>query len=130
MPLVEGMLVEVVEPGSPAQKAGIRGGAMELYLGGNSLLLGGDIIVSINDTSTVHPEKFTETMHALAVGAKARIKLYRDGEFKEVEYELPERPLLPGDLSENGGLEALAMRLRGSLPGRPGPTNPPPATRK
>ena len=41
MPLVEGLLVEVVEPGSPAEKAGIEGGTMELSLGGTSVLLGG-----------------------------------------------------------------------------------------
>ena len=34
--------------GQPADKAGIRGGSLEFSIGGDSLLLGGDVIVSVN----------------------------------------------------------------------------------
>src|SRR5262249_34992169 len=56
MPLVDGLLVEVIEPGSPAETAGLKGGRLELDVDGRDFLLGGDIITSINqrtmDSST------------------------------------------------------------------------------
>src|SRR5262245_37317006 len=46
VPLVDGLLIGVVEPGSPAEKAGIRGGIIELAIGGAPTLPGGEIGVS------------------------------------------------------------------------------------
>src|SRR5499427_4668517 len=43
LPLVEGLLVEVIEPGSPAETAGLQGGRLELQVDGQTYLLGGDI---------------------------------------------------------------------------------------
>ena len=48
IPLAKGFLVEAVEPGSPAEKAGVRDGEFELTLGGAPILLGGDIITEVN----------------------------------------------------------------------------------
>jgi serine protease Do len=120
MPLVDGLLVEVIEPGSPAEKHGIRGGEMELTIGGSSLLLGGDIVVSINGASMNDPDKLTSIMRGLKVGSTLKLKLYRQGKYVDVEYKLPERPLLPGDLPEGGtyaplpapGKSDAAQRLR------------------
>ena len=69
IPLVEGLLVEVVEPGSPAEKAGVEGGTMELSLGGTSVLLGGDIVVSINGAPTTASENLAQR-HARAQGRR------------------------------------------------------------
>lgn len=102
MPLVDGLLIEVVEPGSPAEKLGVRGGEMELTIGGSSLLLGGDIVVSLNDASMNNPEKLAGIMRGLKVGTQLRLKLFRQGKYLDLQYKLPERPLLPGDLPEPG----------------------------
>ena len=48
IPLATGLLVEVVEPGSPAEKGGLRGGELELTIAGHEFLIGGDIITRIN----------------------------------------------------------------------------------
>jgi S1-C subfamily serine protease len=98
MPLVEGLLVEVVEPGSPAEKAGIEGGTIELSLGGTSVLLGGDIAVSINGVSMTTGDSLGRVMRALKVGGTIKLKLFRQGKYRDVQYALPERPLLPSDL--------------------------------
>ena len=97
-PLVDGLLVEVVEPGSPAEAAGLRGGRLELELEGRAYLLGGDIVTSINGRAVETPEALAETMRALRVGADLKLRVFREGSYREVQYVLPERPLLPGDV--------------------------------
>ncbi|HEX4986194.1 MAG TPA: trypsin-like peptidase domain-containing protein [Burkholderiales bacterium] len=100
LPLTDGLLVEVVEPGSPAEAAGMRGGEVEFTLGTISLLLGGDIVTRINGIATTDADRFPAMMRALKVGATLTMTVFRDGETREVSYTLPERPLLPGDLPE------------------------------
>ena len=114
IPLVEGLLVEVVEPGSPAEKAGIQGGSVELSLGGNSLLLGGDIVVSINDIKIADDDALTRVMRGLKVGNKIRLRLFREGKYRHVEYVLPERPLLPGDVPDQNS-DSSGSRDRGAI---------------
>jgi serine protease Do len=98
--LTDGLLIEVVEPGSPAEAAGVRGGDVEFTLGTISLLLGGDIVTSINGVPTTDAEKIAPIMRALKVGSTLTMSVFREGETREVIYSLPERPLLPGDLPE------------------------------
>jgi S1-C subfamily serine protease len=102
IPLVDGLLVEAIEPGSPADKAGIRGGHMELSFGGSSFLLGGDIVVSINGVKVTDSDGLASAMHGLKVGSRLKLELFREGKYLDVEYELPERPLLPGDIPSEG----------------------------
>jgi hypothetical protein len=57
-------------------------------------------VTKINGTSTTNPEKLARTMRSLEVGNSIKLTLFREGESREVEYVLPERPLLPGDLPD------------------------------
>ncbi|PYO56815.1 MAG: serine protease [Candidatus Rokuibacteriota bacterium] len=97
-PLVDGLLVEVIEPGSPAETAGLQGGRLELELEGRAYLLGGDIITTLNGRALDSLEALTEAMRALRVGADLTLRVFREGSYREVRYTLPERPLLPGDV--------------------------------
>jgi len=112
VPLEHGQLVEVIEPGSPAEKAGMQGGYAELGLGGNSFLLGGDIVVEMNGVAAADAERFTAALRALEVGSTLKLRLYRQGKYHDVEYVLPERPLLPGDFppESDGGSGGSAPR--------------------
>ena len=120
MPLVDGLLVEVIEPGSPAERAGIRGGEMELTIGGSSFLLGGDIVVSMNGLALNDPEKLSGIMRSVKVGSTVKLKLYRQGKYFDVQYTVPERPLLPGDITEAETRfpDAPAGRGRADMSGR------------
>lgn len=112
--LTDGLLVEVVEPGSPAETAGVRGGEIEFTLGTISLLLGGDIVTVINGVPATDADKIAPMMRALKVGDTLTLSVFRDGETRKVVYVLPERPLLPGDLPEEqaGSQQPLVMPRR------------------
>ena len=99
MPMVDGFLVETVEPGSPAEKAGVQGGTLPIRIAGEEFLLGGDIITAANGKPLDNQENFIEFVQSLKVGDKIRLTLNRKGEIGVVEFRLVERPILPGDLT-------------------------------
>lgn len=96
-PLVEGLLVEKVDSGSPAQRAGIRDGSLPVAIAGSQFLLGGDIITDMNGQSPLDPDRFAEMVDALHVGDVVQLTLFREGHRRQVTFTLVERPQLPGD---------------------------------
>jgi len=118
LPLTDGLMIEVIEPGSPAEAAGLRGGEVEFTLGTLSLLLGGDIITSINGVLTTDAAKIAPIMRALKVGDTLAMSVFHEGETRNVIYMLPERPLLPGDVpDEQAGMEQPGLSPRHDIPG-------------
>jgi serine protease Do len=117
VPLESGLLVEVVEPGSPAELAGVQGGQLDLIIAGHGLLIGGDIVVEMNGQALKTPEQVSRAMRSLQVGESVRLKLFREGETREVKLDLPERPLLPLDLS--GKRSALPLMRPSPSAARP-----------
>ena len=110
-PLVDGLLIEVIEPGSPAETAGLQGGQVELELEGRAYLLGGDIITSMNGRALDSPEALAEAMRALRVGSDLKLRVFRAGNYRDVQYSLPERPTLPGDVPSD---RTLAPSVNGA----------------
>lgn len=124
-PLVPGFMVEVVEPGSPAEKAGLKGGELEVSIAGQDFLIGGDIITKINGAAVTEPEKVIESLRGVKVGSNLNLTVFRDGEELTISYRVPERPLLPGDIV---GPNASFTPAKGVVP-RPRPTGVKPARR-
>lgn len=116
IPLVDGLLVEVIEPGSPAERAGLGGGQLEVVIAGHAFLVGGDIVTKMNGTTMDSPEKLLRVMRELKVGGTLSLTIFRDGAYRVLEYSLPERPTLPGDLRGQGSVAPLS---RGSVPPPP-----------
>ena len=110
LPLVNGFLVETIEPGSPAQQAGIHEGELPITIAGEEFLLGGDIITDINGQSLNDPKKFVKLVRSLKVGDKVHLTLYREQKTRKVEFILPERPILPGDLRSSTSSTLSPMR--------------------
>jgi S1-C subfamily serine protease len=118
MPLVDGLLVEVVEPGSPAEHAGLNGGQLDLVIGGQPVLIGGDIITALNDAPLQRPDQIGEALKSLSVGATVRLTVTRDSKTLHLSCVLTERPLLPGDAAARQTLTPLAARaLTGAAAG-------------
>jgi len=102
LPLVDGFLVETIEPGSPAAKAELHEGELLIAISGEEFLFGGDIITAANGKALDDPEKFAQFVRTLKVGDTVRLTLYHDGTTRQVEFTLPERPILPGDVPPDG----------------------------
>ena len=110
IPLARGFLIEVIEPGSPAEQAKLQGGSLEFNIAGRDFLIGGDIITRVNGTRLSSGDRVTEALQALEVGASVSMTVFRDGRHFDVNYRLPERPLLPGDVPGQGVAALLNSR--------------------
>lgn len=119
-PLKVGFLIEVIEPGSPAEQVQLRGGELELNIAGHDFLIGGDVITRLNGTRLSSIDKVAEALKAVEVGTTVSMTLFRDGKYFDVKYRLPERPLLPGDVSSEGAVAPLLFRGNRSQPPRLG----------
>src|SRR3954449_11113756 len=90
----EGVLVETVQPGTAAARAGIRGGDHEAIdeRDGSVVVLGGDVLVRIDG----HPVPSMDDVHSLLgkrrPGEKVPVELERKGKTLKLEAELGERP--------------------------------------
>ncbi|MBI3003720.1 MAG: trypsin-like peptidase domain-containing protein [candidate division NC10 bacterium] len=92
VPLTSGFLVEDVGKGSPAERADIREGTLDVTVNGVRFLLGGDIITQVNDQPIRTSEDFFKALAGLHVGAELRLTLFRDGQTLTKTLTLAERP--------------------------------------
>jgi len=121
VPLATGLLVEVIEPGSPAEKSGLHGGELELTIAGHEFLLGGDIITRMNGIEMNSQDNILRALESLKVGTNLSLTIFRQGSSLELTYAIPERPLLPGDIAGQG----LSVPLTHEIPIKPGANNSP-----
>ena len=99
-PMVPGFLIETIEPGSAADKAGLVGGSLPLQIGQQKFLLGGDVITKIDDQALTGLGVLMRLANSLEVGDTVEVEYFREGELATVQITLPERPALPGDIPD------------------------------
>jgi S1-C subfamily serine protease len=91
LPVDSGALVQNVTPGSPADKAGIRGGDIGAQLGDQAIRLGGDIITGVDGRAVRTKDDLAAAVADRKAGDKIEIQLHRDGRERTVEVELTSR---------------------------------------
>jgi S1-C subfamily serine protease len=97
LPVKSGALVQSVQKGTPAERAGIRGGNVSGSTEGGQVAVGGDIIVSIDGKQVNSSEDLANDISAKKPGDKVTVGLERANgkggyEHKTVSVTLASRP--------------------------------------
>jgi S1-C subfamily serine protease len=97
LPVKSGALVQSVQSGTPAQKAGIHGGSLSGQIGGESVAVGGDIIIGIDGKPIGSSEELGAAISAKKPGETVSLELKRakgNGSYeqKTVKVTLAARP--------------------------------------
>jgi S1-C subfamily serine protease len=95
LPVEKGVLVEQVFPGSAAAKADLRPGDTQVVVAGETYVLGGDIIVSVNGEKISAIEEIRDVVTALEPGQKVKLGIYRDEARSSVTVTLGRQPSTP-----------------------------------
>jgi S1-C subfamily serine protease len=92
LPVTEVIMVVEVTPGSPAQRAGIRGGDRAVQVGNMIVRVGGDIITEVDQVKVRTFEELSDFIDAKQPGDTVALTFNRQGKRNVVEVRLRERP--------------------------------------
>jgi S1-C subfamily serine protease len=92
LPAGGGVLVQAVAPGSPAARAGIKGGDTQATLDGSDIALGGDVIRRLDGRRVASMEDVAAAVSARQPGDTVKVELLREGRARTVTVTLGQRP--------------------------------------
>jgi S1-C subfamily serine protease len=92
LPVTEGVLIETVEKGGPADKAGLEAGTTPATIEGAEIVLGGDILVEVEGKKITSMEQIIEVVNGKKPGDEVTLKYLRDGKEKTATVTLGTRP--------------------------------------
>ena len=92
MDVEKGILVAEVFRGSPAERAGLRGGTREIIAGGFRIPIGGDIILSLDASDTPDMEILSRLLDRLSPGHEITLSVLRGNQPLSLKATLSERP--------------------------------------
>jgi len=72
-----GVLIQKVVPGGAAERAGLRGGNEQAYVGNQPILLGGDLIVAIDGQQVSDPQDISVIMDKHQTGDTVSVTIFR-----------------------------------------------------
>ncbi len=104
-----GALVEQVSPGSPAAKAGIKGGTKTVTVQGEQFIIGGDVIVKVDNTQIKTADDLIAYLGTKKPGDTVTVTVERDGKTQELDVSRS-----PSARATSDGEEA--RRLAGAAP--------------
>jgi S1-C subfamily serine protease len=88
LPLERGLLVEQVERGSSADRAGIQGGRRRVFYGNIPLIIGGDVIISLAGEPVTSTDDIRNILEARRPGQEVTIVFFRNQDRVEKTIEL------------------------------------------
>jgi len=77
LPADYGILIERVNPGGAAEKAGMRGGTQRAYMGNTPVMLGGDLIVAFDGQEITTPQDLAQALNSHRAGDTVSITVFR-----------------------------------------------------
>ena len=95
LPVDRGLLVESVEKGGAAARAGIRGGDTPVVVAGTDYRLGGDLIVAAGGTRVTSIDQLRDVLAKHKPGDKIELELYRGSDKRSVTVTLGRQPSSP-----------------------------------
>jgi S1-C subfamily serine protease len=91
LPTTSGLLIQDVQAGSGADKAGLKEGKTAVVVQGESYQVGGDIIVSIDGVPATTYQQLRDAISQRKPGDKLKLEIYRNGSKKTVTATLGQR---------------------------------------
>jgi S1-C subfamily serine protease len=90
-----GVLVESVKSNSPAEQAGLKGGAKSVTINGQDVMAGGDVISAVDGKTVKSMDDLLGILQQSKVGQKVTLTIVRDGQQQQVTVTLAARPTNP-----------------------------------
>jgi S1-C subfamily serine protease len=88
LPTQGGLLVQGVDPDSAAARAGLRGGRQEVQIGNAELLVGGDLIMSIDGKPVDRDDAISRALANKRTGDTLELTIFRNGKTMNVRVRL------------------------------------------
>ncbi len=90
-----GLIVERVQPGSGAAKAGLRAGSTEAVVAGESYTLGGDVITKVDGVAMGSLERLRTVLSHRKPGEQVVVEAYRGARKLTLTLRLGQQPVAP-----------------------------------
>ncbi len=126
VPLAKGLLVAHIDEGSPAQRAGLQAGTLNVIVEGEPWVLGGDIVLAVNGMDITTMERYAAMLKTLEIGQTVTLRLLRNGALQEItatieEYPQPQAALLnQTKVQDSMGFRLMNRHSGAHEPGRAG----------